>query len=45
VSKFSAIAHGDLDGDGVLSTFRVEGHMQRGKAPEVLPLEVMREVE
>jgi hypothetical protein len=45
VSTFSATAHGDLDGDGVLSTFRVSGEVKPGQNPRVLPLEVMREVE
>jgi len=45
VSTFSATAHGDLDGDGVLSTFRVSGEVKPGQTPRVFPLEVMREVE
>jgi hypothetical protein len=45
LSTFSATAHGDLDGDGVLSTFRISGEVKPGQPPRVLPLEVMREVE
>jgi hypothetical protein len=45
VSTFSAIAHGDLDGDGVQSTFTVSGEVKPGQAARVFPLEVVREVE
>jgi hypothetical protein len=45
VSTFSAIAHGDLDGDGVLSTFMLKGEIKPGQPGRVLPLEVIREVE
>jgi hypothetical protein len=45
VSKFTAAAHGDLDGDGVLSTFEVSGSLKAGGVPQTLPLEVIREVE
>jgi len=44
-SKFTATAHGDLDGDGVQSTFQISGSVRAGGAPQTLPLEVMREVE
>jgi hypothetical protein len=45
ISTFSVSAHGDLDGDGVLSTFRISGEVKPQQPPRVLPLEVMREVE
>jgi hypothetical protein len=45
VSTFVATAHGDLDGDGVLSTFSLSGSVKPGSAPETSPLEVVREVE
>jgi hypothetical protein len=35
-STFSAIAHGDLDGDGVTSTFEVKGHDQTGEGGPVI---------
>lgn len=44
-SSYVAIAHGDLDGDGVLSTFQVSGSVRPGGAPQTFPLEVTREVE
>lgn len=45
VSTFTAIAHGDLDGDGVQSTFSQSGEVKPGSAPRTFPLEVVREVE
>jgi len=45
VSTFTAAAHGDLDGDGVLSTFQLSGSVRPGRAPVTLPIEVAREVE
>jgi hypothetical protein len=42
---FEARAHGDLDGDGVFSTFEIAGETQDGKEPIVYPLESYREVE
>jgi len=46
VMRFVATAHGDLDGDGVLSTFEVRGERVPGKAARVLPgMFVDREVE
>jgi hypothetical protein len=45
VSRFVAEAHGDLDGDGVASTFRTGGLLREGHAPEHDVLEVSREVE
>ena len=45
VKSFVAKAHGDLDGDGSLSTFSIAGKLQRGGEPVTLPLEIHREVE
>jgi len=44
-SHFSVEAHGDLDGDGVLSVFRAGGSIRQGQAPQRDVLEVSREVE
>ncbi len=44
--RFVATAHGDLDGDGKLSTFQVRGERLVGQAARVLPgMYVDREVE
>lgn len=46
VMRFVATAHGDLDGDGVLSTFEVRGQRLPGEQARVLPgMFVDREVE
>jgi hypothetical protein len=45
LSSFEALAHGDLDGDGVTSTFRISGVARPGQPPERGVLEVTREVE
>jgi hypothetical protein len=46
VMRFTATARGDLDGDGMLSTFEVKGERVPGQAPRVLPgMFVDREVE
>lgn len=46
VARFTAAAHGDLDGDGVLSTFEVRGERLPGQAAHALPgMFVDREVE
>jgi hypothetical protein len=45
VSSYVARARGDLDGDGVLSTFEVKGSITLGGNPQTSALEVMREVE
>ena len=46
VMRFVATAHGDLDGDGVLSTFEVRGERAPGRQPRVIPgMFVDREVE
>ena len=43
--SFVATAHGDLDGDGLLSTFEIHGSIQADGEPEVGRLDVWREVE
>ncbi|MCC6523939.1 MAG: hypothetical protein IT373_14870 [Polyangiaceae bacterium] len=44
--RFVATAHGDLDGDGVLSTFEVRGERLPGQPPRVVPgMFVDREIE
>ncbi len=45
VAVFRASAHGDLDGDGNLSTFEVAGQSVEGESPVVFALEMYREVE
>jgi hypothetical protein len=45
LASFRAVAQGDLDGDGVLSTFALGGESGDGSEPTVTPLEVTREVE
>ena len=46
VMRFVATAHGDLDGDGVLSTFEVRGERLPGQPARVIPgMFVDREVE
>ena len=42
---FHARAHGDLDGDGVLSTFSIAGESKDGAEPKTFPMEIEREVE
>jgi hypothetical protein len=44
-SRFHAVAHGDLDGDGVLSTFDVSGKANADGQVAISPLELAREVE
>jgi hypothetical protein len=44
-STFTAHARGDLDGDGVTSSFTISGSVDRGGEPTVQPLEIYREVE
>jgi hypothetical protein len=44
-ATFHAVAHGDLDGDGLPSTFEVSGESKDGAEPTTLPLESYREVE
>ncbi len=46
VMRFTATAHGDLDGDGILSTFEVRGERAPGQPARVLPgMFIDREVE
>ena len=46
VMRFTATAHGDLDGDGVVSTFEVRGERIPGQPARVLPgMFIDREVE
>jgi hypothetical protein len=46
VMRFTATAHGDLDGDGMLSTFEVRGERAPGQPARVLPgMFIDREVE
>ncbi|HSN99839.1 MAG TPA: hypothetical protein VLS89_16195 [Candidatus Nanopelagicales bacterium] len=45
-ARFVATAHGDLDGDGALSTFEVRGERAPGQPARILPgMYVDREVE
>jgi len=44
-SSFTARARGDLDGDGVTSSFSLSGSVLRGAEPKLQPLEINREVE
>ena len=44
-SSFVARARGDLDGDGVTSSFSISGSVDRGAEPKLQPLEITREVE
>lgn len=44
-ASFVARAHGDLDGDGVTSTFELEGESRDSDEPKVGELRVYREVE
>lgn len=45
VSTFVVRAHGDLDGDGVTSTFEITGESKEGFEPTLGSLRVHREVE
>ena len=44
-STFIARARGDLDGDGVTSSFAIAGSVERGAEPKLEPMEINREVE
>ncbi|MCA9642789.1 MAG: hypothetical protein H6718_13850 [Polyangiaceae bacterium] len=44
-STFRAWAHGDLDGDGLRSTFEISGETKDGELPVVFPMDIQREVE
>jgi hypothetical protein len=45
LARFTALAQGDLDGDGVFSTFQIKGEARDGSEPETFPLESHREIE
>jgi len=45
LAKFGAVAHGDLDGDAVLSTIALEGSYRPGKPVELSPMDVQHEIE
>lgn len=45
VAVFRAVAHGDLDGDGLLSTFEVRGMTRDGAEPVTFPMSIYRELE
>lgn len=45
LSTFRAVAHGDLDGDGSLSTFEIGGEVHAGGEPTTGALDMFREVE
>jgi hypothetical protein len=45
VAKWSATAHGDLDGDGNLSTIQLGGVYRPGSAPVLSPMDVQHEIE
>lgn len=44
-ATFTARARGDLDGDGVTSSFSISGSIDKGAEPKLQPLEINREVE
>lgn len=44
-SRYRATARGDLDGDGQLSEFSVQGEVSEGRVPLTYPLEIRREIE
>ena len=44
-AKWSASAHGDLDGDGALSTIELDGVYRPGSAPVLSPMDVQHEIE
>ncbi len=45
VAVFRAVAHGDLDGDGLFSTFEIRGSTRDGGEPMTLPMSIHRELE
>jgi hypothetical protein len=45
LATFRTRAHGDLDGDGIHSTFALAGEFREGTEPKTLPLEIDREIE
>ena len=44
-ATYRAVAHGDLDGDGLVSTFEISGESRDGAEPSTSPMESRREVE
>ena len=44
-ARYRATAHGDLDGDGQLSDFSLQGEVSAGRSPVTFPLEMRREIE
>jgi len=44
-ATYRAVANGDLDGDGLVSTFEISGESSDGSEPVTLPMESRREVE
>jgi type IV pilus assembly protein PilA len=44
-ARFRAVAHGDLDGDGLTSTFEIVGQSRDGTTPTLGNIESRREVE
>jgi hypothetical protein len=44
-ATFHAVAHGDLDGDGIFSTFEISGESKDGAEPTMRTLQSRREVE
>ncbi|HET9958537.1 MAG TPA: hypothetical protein VFQ61_28780 [Polyangiaceae bacterium] len=45
VAKFKVTAHGDLDGDAVLSTIAIDGTFKPGAAPSLSAMDVQHEIE
>lgn len=45
LAKFGAVAHGDLDGDAVLSTIALEGSYRPGKPVELSAMDIQHEIE
>lgn len=45
LAKFAAVAHGDLDGDAVLSTIALEGSYRPGKPVELSAMDIQHEIE
>ena len=45
LAVFRARAHGDLDGDGLHSTFEISGESRDGAQPVVYPMQMHREIE
>lgn len=45
LALFRAVAHGDLDGDGLRSTFEIRGMTRDGGQPRTFPMSIHRELE